>query len=120
MFKYPRMSIQYEIKNMTEFQDLLNTNPGCIFIKFGAEWCVPCNKIKEYVLERFEEISSDTVKCIVIDVDESFEVYAHLKNKRMINGIPAILKYCQGNTSFIPDKICSGTNRTEIANILHI
>ena len=114
------MEIQYEIPNMSSFYELLEKNPGHIFIKFGADWCIPCNKIKEYVLEKFEKISSPTVQCIVIDIDESFEVYAYLKNKRMIGGIPAILKYSKGNLTFVPDGQCAGVNRTEIENLLNI
>ena len=32
--------------NRKQFQQLLEVNPGYIIIKFTAEWCNPCKKIK--------------------------------------------------------------------------
>ena len=46
----------------------------------------------------------------MIDVDENFEVYGFLKNKRRINGIPAMLCFYKGNTSYIPDDATAGSD----------
>lgn len=108
--------IIYNIKSMEEFAQLLQTNPGRLILKFEAEWCIPCGKIKEYVESKFEQISStrENIQCVVVDVDESFEVYAYLKTKKMLNGIPALLMYCQGNTQYTYDESVSGTKTTEL------
>jgi hypothetical protein len=56
----------------------------------------------------------ENVQNAIIDVDESFELYAFLKNKKMVNGIPAILAYYKGNLHYAPDDGVIGANNTEI------
>ena len=90
-----------------DFFKLLTNNPGLVILKLGAEWCGPCKKIAP-ILEAFFLTSPDNVVCADIDVDESFDLYAYLKNKKMVNGIPVILCYKKGNTSFIPDDSITG------------
>ncbi len=91
------------------FTRLLEKNPGLVIIKLGATWCGPCKRIKP-VVDSFFASSPDNVICCEIDVDESFDVYAYLKSKRMVNGIPAILCYKKGNTSYIPDDSVTGAD----------
>jgi hypothetical protein len=50
------------------------------------------------------------VVCADIDVDESFDLYAHLKQKKMVNGIPVILMFKKGNVSYIPDDSVTGAD----------
>ena len=102
-------SNNFKISSLQDFKNLLIDNTGIIIIKFGAEWCGPCKQIKNQVEKAFELMPNNT-KCLVVDVDESIEVYAFLKNKRMIKGIPAILAYYSGNVNYIPDDIISGAD----------
>jgi thioredoxin 1 len=102
---------QFESRN--DFFKLLSNNPGLIIVKLGAEWCGPCKRIAP-VLEGFFASSPDTVVCCDIDVDESFDFYAFLKNKKMVNGIPVILCYKKGNQSFIPDDSITGADPGEL------
>lgn len=97
----------FETRN--DFLKLLSNNPGLVIVKLGAEWCGPCKKIAP-VLEGFFATSPDNVICADIDVDESFDYYAYLKSKKMVNGIPVILCYKKGNTSFIPDDSVTGAD----------
>ena len=107
--------ILYEIPNgKLGFANLLNQNPGVIIIKLGAEWCGPCKKIEHYVTEWMKKMPSDTIQCVILDIDESFELYATLKQKKMVNGIPAILAYHKGNTSIIPDDTVIGADLNQI------
>ena len=108
-----KKTIVSEIKSRKAFLELQENNTGLIIIKFGAEWCSPCNKIKNLVHECFFELHENVI-CCDIDIDESFDIYAYLKNKKMVNGIPAILCYKKGNNTFIPDDSVSGTNIEEI------
>ena len=96
-----------------EFLKLLELNPGLVIVKLGAEWCGPCQKIAP-LLEGFFASSPDNVVCADIDVDESFDFYAYLKTKKMVNGIPVILCYKQGNTSYIPDDSVTGADLREL------
>ena len=96
-----------------DFFNLLTNNPGLVILKLGAEWCGPCKKIAP-ILEAFFLTSPDNVVCADIDVDESFDLYAYLKNKKMVNGIPVIMCYKKGNTSFIPDDSVTGADPVQL------
>ena len=95
------------------FIRLLEKNPGLIIIKLGASWCGPCKKIKS-VVDAFFASSPENVICCEIDVDESFDLYAYLKSKKMVNGIPIIMCYKKFNTSFIPDDSITGTEPEQL------
>ena len=107
------MTITYEIESIAKFQELLLNNTGIILIKFGADWCGPCKKIESFVKESFNKMP-ENINCIIVDVDESFELYAFLKNKKMIQGIPAILAYVKGNVNYVPNDMVSGADVKEI------
>jgi len=91
-----------------DFIQLLKVNPGLVIMKLGAEWCGPCKKIKP-IVDGFFATSPPEVICAEIDVDESFDLYAQLKSKKMVNGIPVILCYKKGNETFIPDDSVTGS-----------
>ena len=95
------------------FLRLLEKNPGLVIIKMGATWCGPCHKIKP-VVDAFFASSPDNVICCEIDVDECFDLYAFFKSKKMVNGVPVIMCYKQGNTSFIPDDSITGADPVEL------
>lgn len=96
-----------------DFAVALSNNPGFLVIKFGAEWCGPCKLIETQVHNWMNKMPS-TIQCAIIDVDDNFEIYAFLKSKKMINGIPAILCYEKNNLTHIPDDSVIGANPNEI------
>ena len=96
-----------------DFLHLLTLNPGLVIIKLGAEWCGPCKQIKP-VLEAFYASSPPNVVCADIDVDESFDFYAYMKSKKMVNGIPVILCYKKGNLGYIPDDSVTGAEPAKL------
>ena len=111
------MTIITEFDGITGFNEILAKNTGIVILKLGATWCGPCKQIAPLVHGLMHQITSvygDKVVCCDIDVDENFELYAFLKNKKMINGIPAILCWKAGNVSFIPDDTALGSNVMEI------
>jgi thiol-disulfide isomerase/thioredoxin len=97
------------IQSRDHFFRLLEKNPGLVIIKLGATWCGPCKKIKP-VVDAFFASSPENVICCEIDVDESFDFYSFLKSKKMVNGIPVMMCYKKGNTSFIPDDSVTGSS----------
>lgn len=103
-----------EIANRDAFFLLLQNNPGLIIIKLGATWCGPCKMIEKAV-HGFFASSPPEVVCADIDVDRSFDFYSFLKSKKMVNGIPVLLCYKKGNSTFIPDDIITGAD----PNALH-
>ena len=79
-----------------------------IVIKFSADWCVPCKKIKP-IWKKWLDTAPTNIICIEIDIDESLDLYMSFKNKKIVNGIPAILAF-YGDTNkreswFLPDDI---------------
>ena len=102
-----------DLNSREHFAQLLQNNPGLLVIKFGATWCGPCKKIEGLVHSWFDKMP-DTVQCMAVDVDDCFEVYAFLKSKKMVNGIPAILCYEKGNVNYIPNDIVIGADNGDI------
>jgi thioredoxin-like negative regulator of GroEL len=101
------------IESKDAFFELQRTNPGLLIIKFGAEWCKPCKLIEKdihYVFSRMPE----NVQTAIIDVDESFEIYGFLKSKRVLNGIPVVICYKQGNLELVPDDIVVGADNGQL------
>lgn len=102
-----------EINGINELQTLINENPGVLVIKMGATWCGPCNKIKKIANDRMVGLANtwrNSVTIIELDIDECFEVYASLKTKRIVNGIPAILCWFKGNTELRPNEFINDSN----------
>lgn len=103
-----------EIPNRSDFLSLIqNKDRGLLIVKFTAEWCNPCKTIKSSV-DDFFKYSPPEVICCDLDVDINFDIYAFMKSKKMVNGIPCILAYKPGNTTFVPDFYVSGTSKSEL------
>jgi thioredoxin-like negative regulator of GroEL len=102
-----------EIANRQAFLHLLDHNPGLIIIKLSADWCAPCSRIRP-VVHAFFATSPPEVICADIDVDKSFDFYSFLKSKKMVNGIPVLLCYKKGNTTYIPDDSITGADPQEL------
>ena len=109
----PGLPILEKIDNVRQFSDYLQSNPGLLIIKFGAEWCGPCKQIQKQVHDWFDRMPA-TVQGFIIDVDESFELYAFLKTKKMVNGVPVILCYDKGNLNYIPSDTIIGADKAGI------
>jgi thiol-disulfide isomerase/thioredoxin len=106
--------------NREVFFELLKMNPGVFVFKFGAEWCKPCKAIKKYIDNVSLVIpSNNTMYIYSVDVDECFDLYAYLKQKKMVSGIPALLAYKKGNPYFVPDASISGTNESDLNNFFN-
>jgi thiol-disulfide isomerase/thioredoxin len=103
-----------EIETRDKFLAILKSmNPGLFIIKLGASWCGPCKQIAP-IIDGFFATSPHNVLCADIDVDQCFNLYSFLKNKQMVNGIPAILCYHKGNETYIPNDIVTGADPIEL------
>ena len=96
-----------------EFMNLLKVNPGLVIVKLGATWCGPCKTIA-HIVEAFFATSPANVICADIDVDDSIDLYAYLKQRKMVNGIPVMLMYKKGNVSFAPDDSVTGADPAQL------
>lgn len=103
----------YEPFDVAQFMSFIQTNPGVIIFKLGATWCGPCRKVEPY-LKEYYKMMPPNVQCVVIDIDESMDVYSFLKNRKMVNGVPALLAYVGGNTTYVPDFSCIGADLNQV------
>jgi thiol-disulfide isomerase/thioredoxin len=102
-----------EIGKPEEFGESLKENPGFIIVKFGATWCKPCQKIEAQVHNWMHSLPKN-VTCYIIDIDECFELYAHFKSKKMVNGIPTIMAWKKGNIHIAPDHVVASSKADEV------
>jgi len=106
---YMPLPVVREIKDRAHFMEIIHNNPGLIVMKFGAKWCGPCQLIEKDISYMFS-ILPDNVQCMSIDIDLYPDVYAFLKAKRIVNGIPVILCYKKDNHTYVPDDIVIGAD----------
>lgn len=108
-----KLAIITSMEKLTDFQQALQNNPGVFIMKLGAEWCGPCKRIEGLVQSCMEQAPGN-VQCAIIDVDDALDVYGFLKTKRVVNGIPAILGYYQGNLNYIPNEVVIGSDTKQV------
>jgi thiol-disulfide isomerase/thioredoxin len=92
------------------------SNNTIIIIKFGANWCVPCKRIKDNCNQCFLEMPGN-VFCFDIDIDTNLEIYSAFKTKKMVKGVPAILCYYCKNARdqwYISDTSISGSDNQKV------
>ena len=93
--------------------DSLKASSKLTVVDFTATWCGPCKKIAP-VVDAFFLSSPKNVICADIDVDDSIDLYAYLKSKKMVNGIPVMLCYKKGNISFAPTDSVTGADPAQL------
>ena len=103
-----------EFESRHQFMELLQFNPGYVVVKLGAEWCGPCQKLHDLVDKFFNDVPKEYVVCCDIDVDESFDLYAYLKQKKIVTAIPALLCYYKNNKQLIPDDVLIGADKDQL------
>jgi thioredoxin-like negative regulator of GroEL len=110
------MSIFREPINIKKFQEILINNPGIVFFKFGAQWCKFCKNIEDELESIFEDIIENRpdAMCVIVDADDSFDIYALMKTKKIFNVIPTTMCFYKGNHTYTPDDICIGSDMDKL------
>jgi thiol-disulfide isomerase/thioredoxin len=116
-------------QDLTDF--IKTTDYQFVVLKFYANWCAPCThispKVHELMENKAKQFEAETKKFIFIEVnvDECFDLYAFLKSKKMVRGIPTMFVYDtniarQGEEAhmFIPQASVAGTNMDEISRVV--
>ena len=105
-------------------QHLQNTAKNhVIILKFTAEWCGPCKRIKNLVESHYNTLP-DNVLVFELDIDDQLNIplYSFLKSRRQLRGIPGLLAY-YGNTDrpfwFVPDNCVNSANVNSINHFFY-
>ena len=92
------------------FKELLKLNTGVFIFQFTADWCKPCKIISPHIDVAVASLPVNVVYFFRVDVDVNFDLYAYLKQKKMVSGIPTLLAYKKGNVDFASDDSHSGSD----------
>lgn len=99
-------------EDVQSIQNKLFSNKQILLIKFTADWCGPCKRIKDDCYNMFNELPDNIIVAdLNVDVGKNIELYKLLKRKRQVNGIPTILTWYPDNDRafwYVPDKYVVG------------
>jgi len=111
------------MKTREEFKQYLKHNDyPMTIIKFEATWCKPCQMIKPTIIALNEQCKkmNKNYNYIELDVDECSDIYAFLRQKKMVNGIPVLFCYkkCDysDNTFYVPSDSVVGASVQAVVN----
>ena len=93
-----------------DYMSIIANKKTPLFVKFTASWCGPCKKIKPTVDNFLSGPNSSKVQYLEIDIDNSIDVYAFLRSKKMVTGVPTLMFYDTSNKSFAPTMSISTGN----------
>ena len=102
------------ISSVEELKHLLTENPGMIILQFTATWCSPCRRIAPRIDSWYKKLPKKKVQIFIVDIDESIDLYAFMKRKKMLAGVPGLLMYKKGNEHCICDESVNSSSPAEI------
>lgn len=85
-----------KLETREDLKSFLKTSDNEItFIKFGATWCKPCHMIAPTIQTLNEQVKKAKINMnyIDLDVDKCSDLYAFMRTKKMVRGIPVIMCY---------------------------
>ena len=73
-------------------------NPGTVLVKWTASWCKPCQSIamelNSYIQSLMElSNNNNNISVIELDIDENTQMYAEMKKRKLLRGVPALFVY---------------------------
>jgi len=113
----PNIETRDDLKNF-----LKSTTIETTFIKFGASWCKPCHAIAPTIQSLNEQVKKAKINInyIDLDVDQCSDLYAFMRTKKMVRGIPVIMSYKKSqysdNTFYVPTDSITGASTTDVVN----
>ena len=91
-----------KVLSREDFKTILKNKKNPLLVKFTAEWCGPCKMIQPH-LENFLNANKNAkFDFLELDVDDNFDVFAFMKSKKMVSGIPAMLFYDMETKEYPP------------------
>lgn len=98
-----------------EYQNLINTNEGLLFIVFKSQKCIPCKNIESLLSQWINKVH-DKITIHIVDIEIHNKMYSHFINKRLLQGVPAILVYTSDNKSYMFNDSVNSSSLKEINN----
>jgi thioredoxin 1 len=96
------------------FLDKLENKSSPLIIKFSAVWCGPCKKIQPIVDNYHPICEQKNIEFIEIDIDDSIDLFAFMKRKRILTGVPSIIYYTEDNNDVYPDDSVVGGDTQKV------
>jgi thiol-disulfide isomerase/thioredoxin len=85
-----------------------------VILKFTADWCGPCKQIAPLITALNKQYAGYDYEYIEINIDESIDLYAFFKKKKMVNGVPALLSFKKSEKTsddfWVPFQATTGAN----------
>ena len=97
--------------NRQEFFKELDQNNSILLVFITGSNCVPCERAKPLVQSK---MANCTYRMLSLDRDKDADIYAALRTKKQIKGVPTLLAYQAGNYTLISDLSVSGANPSAI------
>jgi len=97
--------------NRQDFYKELDRNDSILIVFVTGSNCAPCERAKPLVQEKMK---TSSYKMIHLDRDKDTDIYAALRSKKQVKGVPTLLAYQSGNYTLIPDLSISGANPSAI------
>ena len=117
-----RVIEELSCKNIEGILELLPKENRVLVVKFTANWCGPCQRIKDGCYAMFNQLADNVVVAdLNIDFGKNIDVYRMLKRKRQINGIPTLMAWYpdpQRAFWYVPDDSVVGGDINEIREFL--
>jgi hypothetical protein len=92
------------------FYNLLKTKGAGVVLQFSEKWCPHCVQIQPCA---DRELAARRLEVYKMGIDN--EVYSHLKAKKQVKGIPAMLAYTKDNQTPYADCSVSGSDEADLA-----
>ena len=95
------------------FLSLLGAERDWIVVWLSAPWCKFCVGSEPSVQCRMNNLRND-ITVLHLNIDKSPDLYAVLRSKKQVRGIPALLAYKPGNTTYFADASCVGAQAADL------
>jgi hypothetical protein len=97
--------------NRQDFYKELDQNNSILVVFVTGPNCIPCQRAKPLVEEKMKTVS---YKMIHLDRERDADIYAALRSKKQVKGVPTLLAYQAGNYTLNADISASGANPSAI------
>lgn len=102
--------------NRQDFFKELDRNDSILIVFVTGSNCLPCERAKPLVNDKMK---TSCYKMIQLDRDKDADIYAALRSKKQVKGVPTLLAYQSGNYTLIADVSISGANPSAIEEFFY-